>query len=83
MDNSKHNPGNANLPIGSLHDAKIGGLHDAKIGGLHDAKIGGLSGNANLPIGGVNDAKNAIQENGAPRWHSRGYLPAGGPGTIP
>jgi len=28
--------------------------------------------NANLPIGGVNDA---IQENGAPRWHSRGYLP--------
>ena len=43
-------------------------------------------GNANLPIGGVNDAatesdgvKNAIQENGvpngAPGWHSRGYLP--------
>ncbi len=37
-------------------------------------------GNANLPIGvssssptgAVNDA---IQENGAPRWHSRGYLP--------
>ena len=28
--------------------------------------------NANLPIGRVNDA---IQENGAPRWHSRGYLP--------
>ena len=39
-------------------------------------------GNANLPIGGVKDAtheigvvKDAIQENGAPRWHSRGYLP--------
>jgi putative transposase len=37
-------------------------------------------GNANLPIGGLNGAKiagerNAIQENGAPRWHSRGYLP--------
>jgi hypothetical protein len=30
---------------------------------------------ANLPIGGLNDANNAIQENGAPRWHSRGYLP--------
>jgi len=29
-------------------------------------------GNANLPIGAVKDA---IQENGAPRWHSRGYLP--------
>ena len=29
-------------------------------------------GNANLPIGGVKDA---VQENGAPRWHSRGYLP--------
>ncbi len=26
----------------------------------------------NLPIGGVKDA---ILENGAPRWHSRGYLP--------
>ncbi len=37
-------------------------------------------GNANLPIGDVNhatigDERNAIQENGAPRWHSRGYLP--------
>lgn len=37
-------------------------------------------GNANLPIGGVDNAKigavkDAIQENGAPRWHSRGYLP--------
>lgn len=29
-------------------------------------------GNANLPIGGFN---NAIQENGVPGWHSRGYLP--------
>jgi len=29
-------------------------------------------GNANLPIGGVKDA---IQENGTPRSHSRGYLP--------
>ncbi len=29
-------------------------------------------GNANLPIGPVKDA---IQENGVPRWHSRGYLP--------
>jgi len=28
--------------------------------------------NANLPIGGVKDA---VQENDAPRWHSRGYLP--------
>lgn len=37
-------------------------------------------GNANLQIGDLNHAKimddqNAIQENGAPRWHSRGYLP--------
>jgi len=38
--------------------------------------------NANLPIGGVKravpeigDERTAIQENGAPRWHSRGYLP--------
>ena len=48
MANYKHNPekpGNANLPIGGLNDAKIGG------------------------------ERNAIQENGAPRWHSRGYLP--------
>ena len=48
MANYKHNPekpGNANLPIGGLNDAKIGG------------------------------EKNAILENGAPRWHSRGYLP--------
>ncbi|MGC1483879.1 MAG: transposase [Candidatus Acidiferrum sp.] len=30
------------------------------------------AGNANLPIGVVKDA---IQENAAPRWHSRGYLP--------
>jgi putative transposase len=29
-------------------------------------------GNANLPIGG---RPNAIQQNSAPRWHSRGYLP--------
>jgi len=34
--------------------------------------IGAVPGNANLQIGGVKDA---IQENGAPRWHSRGYLP--------
>ena len=40
------------------------------------------AGNANLPIGGVKcavpeigDERTAIQENGAPRWHSRGYLP--------
>lgn len=40
------------------------------------------SGNANLPIGVVKDSisesggkKPAIRENGAPRWHSRGYLP--------
>ncbi len=38
-------------------------------------------GTANLPIGGVKnpkaamDPKNAIRENGVPRWHSRGYLP--------
>ena len=41
-------------------------------------------GNANLPIGDPSggthrrantEGKNAIQENGAPRWHSRGYLP--------
>ena len=47
MDNSKHNPGNANLPIGAVNDAAT-------------------------ESGGVKDA---IQENGAPRWHSRGYLP--------
>lgn len=35
----------------------------------HDPEI---PGNANLPIGGEKDA---ILENGAPRWHSRGYLP--------
>jgi putative transposase len=36
---------------------------------------GKVVGNANLPIGGVyGAAKDAIQENGAPRWHSRGYL---------
>ncbi len=29
----------------------------------------------NLPIGVAKGAKVAIQENGAPRWHSRGYLP--------
>ena len=43
-----------------------------------------LPGNANPPIGGESPAmqekpeaktKTAIQENGAPRWHSRGYLP--------
>jgi REP element-mobilizing transposase RayT len=34
------------------------------------------SGNANLPIGVVKrGVKPAIPENGAPRWHSRGYLP--------
>ena len=33
---------------------------------------GKIVGNANLPIGVV---KNTIQENDAPRWHSRGYLP--------
>jgi len=43
MGNSKHHPGNANLPIGALKRA--------------------------------NKAKNAIQENGVPGWHSRGYLP--------
>ena len=35
-------------------------------------------GNANLPIGVVRDGENpksAIQENGVPGWHSRGYLP--------
>jgi REP element-mobilizing transposase RayT len=43
---------------------------------------GKVVGNANLPIGGVKDAatefsgeKNANREIGAPRWHSRGYLP--------
>jgi len=33
---------------------------------------GKVVGNANLPIGGVKDATHEI---GAPRWHSRGYLP--------
>jgi len=35
------------------------------------------SGNANLPIGGLKNAmnpKSAIQENGVPGWHCRGYL---------
>ena len=44
MDNSKTNPGNANLPIGGPKDA--------------------------IPENGV-----PRQENDAPRWHSRGYLP--------
>ncbi len=64
MDNSKHNPGkvvvgNANLPIGGVDNAKIGAV---------DALPTGFSGekNANREIGAPN---------GAPRWHSRGYLP--------
>lgn len=63
--NPKAASGNAALPSGALPP-------------------NALAGGANLPIGGESPAmqgklgtktKNAIQENGAPRWHSRGYLP--------
>jgi REP-associated tyrosine transposase len=51
--------------------------------GLRNARNADSSpspGNANLPIGVSSSApidagKDAIQENGAARWHSRGYLP--------
>ena len=59
MADSKKNPGNANLPIGVV-------------------KAANAAAHAHLPIGVVRDGENpksAIQENGVPGWHSRGYLP--------
>ena len=55
MANSKHTPGNANLPIGGVDNVKT------------DA--------ANAAPTEFSEEKNANREIGAPRWHSRGYLP--------
>ncbi len=63
MDNSKKSPGNANLPIGGVDNAKLGEVDPAKLG------------DANAAATEFSGEKNANREIGAPGWHSRGYLP--------
>jgi putative transposase len=58
---SKHTPGNADLPIGGVSDTPIGGMQDATAG------IGGKK-----PAIQENGAPG---KSGASGWHSRGYLP--------
>ena len=60
MDNSKNNPGKVVVGNANL---PIGGVNSAKIGGVKDAATE------------FSGEKNANREIGAPRWHSRGYLP--------
>jgi REP element-mobilizing transposase RayT len=60
VDNSKNNPGKVVVGNANL---PIGGVNNAKIGGVKDAATE------------FSGEKNANREIGAPRWHSRGYLP--------
>src|SRR5260370_6027101 len=68
--NSKHTPGNAT----SAPSRGLSGMN-LPIGGVKDAKLGDVKAAPNEFSGEKNANREIGAPNGAPSWHSRGYLP--------